>query len=52
MDYLDFVLEIGDGQGLIYPIRVLDSPAGESRLEMRFPYDELALENKLKSLSR
>ena len=47
MDYLDFDLEIGEGAGREYPVAVLRSPAGEARATMRFPYDELALENRL-----
>ena len=50
MDYLDFDLEISDGTGREYPVAVLRSPAGEARAIMRFPYDELALENRLLTL--
>jgi len=45
--YLDFVIEIGKGEGLEYPVSVLTSPAGEAREIMRFPFDRLALENHL-----
>jgi hypothetical protein len=50
MEYLDFELEIGSGQGREYPLVVVRSPAGEARGTMRFPYDELALQNRLKDL--
>ncbi|MBN1936714.1 MAG: CHAT domain-containing protein [Anaerolineae bacterium] len=48
--YLDFELEIGPGVGRDYPVTVLHSPAGETRERMHFPYDELALESRLKDL--
>ncbi|MGD9148358.1 MAG: CHAT domain-containing protein, partial [Anaerolineae bacterium] len=48
--YVDFDLEIGLGTGRDYPIAVLDSPVGEARESMHFPFDELALENRLLSL--
>ena len=48
--YLDFDLEIGLGQGREYPVAVLRSPAGEARETMRFPFDELQLESRLKDL--
>jgi len=50
--YLDFVIEIGKGEGLEYPVSVLTSPAGEARQIMRFPFDRLALENHLLRLER
>lgn len=50
MEYLDFVLEIHTGRGLEYPVSVIHSPAGEARATMHFPYDELALENRLLAL--
>ncbi len=50
MNYLDFELEIGLGTGRDYPVTVLHSPAGEARATMRFPFDKLALENRLKDL--
>ena len=49
MDYLDFNLEIGQGQGREYPVTVR-SPAGEAHATMLFPFDTLALENRLKDL--
>ena len=49
-DYLDFDLEIGPGQGREYSVAVLRSPAGEAREIMRFPFDELQLESRLKDL--
>jgi len=45
--YLDFEVEIGPGAGREYPVAVIRSPAGEAHETMRFPYDELALENRL-----
>jgi formylglycine-generating enzyme required for sulfatase activity len=50
LTYLDFELEIGLGQGREYPVAVIRSPAGEARETMRFPYDELVLENRLLAL--
>ena len=50
MDYLDFEIEIGHGQGREYPVAVIRSPAGEARETMRFPFDELALQNRLQAL--
>ena len=47
MKYLDFDIEIGKGQGREYPVAVVASPGGEGRETMRFPYDELQLENRL-----
>ncbi len=49
MDYLNFELEIRLVRGREYEVSVR-SPAGEAREIMRFPYDKLALENKLKDL--
>ena len=50
MDYLDFELEILPGSGREYPVAVVRSPGGEARATMRFPFDGLALENKLLKL--
>ena len=50
MDYLDFELEIGESKGREYPVRIIHSPAGEAREIMRFPFDQIALENRLKDL--
>jgi tetratricopeptide (TPR) repeat protein len=50
VQYLDVDLEIGPGSGREYPVAVLRSPAGEARALMRFPFDELALENYLLKL--
>jgi hypothetical protein len=47
MEYLDFELEIRPGLGRKYPVEVVRSPAGEASATMRFPFDELALENRL-----
>jgi hypothetical protein len=48
--YLDFELEIGDGLGRDYPVAVLRLPAGETQATIRFPFDELQLESRLKDL--
>jgi hypothetical protein len=48
--YLDFELEIGPGQGREYSVTVLRSPSGEAHGILHFPYDELALESRLKDL--
>jgi WD40 repeat protein len=50
MDYLDFEVEIGVGSGRAYPVTVVRSASGEARETMHFPFDELALENRLKDL--
>jgi len=50
--YLDFVIEIGKGEGREYPLSVVFSPAGEARAVMRFPFDQLALENHLLRLEK
>lgn len=50
MDYLDFELEIGVGDGTHYPVAVLRSPAGEARERVEFPFGELELENRLQAL--
>ncbi len=50
MDYLDFELEIDHGAGREYPLVVVRSPAGEARETMRFPFDEIELESRLKDL--
>ncbi len=49
-NYLDFELGIGPGRGREYPVAVIHSPAGTARATMRFPFEELALENRLLSL--
>ena len=43
LEYLDFDLEIGMGNGRAYPVAVLHSPAGEPRGIMQFPFDEIRL---------
>lgn len=48
--YLDLDLEIGVGTGRAYPVAIVHSPAGEARATMQFPFDELALDNRLKDL--
>ena len=50
MDYLDFDLEIGIGSGREYPVAVVRSPGGEGSATMHFPFDELALESRLKDV--
>ena len=49
-EYLDFEIEIGKGIGREYPIAVIRSPGGEAREQMVFPFDELALDSRLKDL--
>src|SRR5215203_6366268 len=48
-DYLDFELEIRGGGPRKYPVAVR-SPAGEARTEMRFPFDEWELKDRLQAL--
>jgi hypothetical protein len=48
--YLDFEIEIANGEARSYPLTVTSSPAGEARETMLFPFDDLALESRLKSL--
>lgn len=50
MDYFDFELEIGLGRGRNYPVAVVRSEMGEARETMRFPFDKLALDNRLLTL--
>lgn len=50
MKCLDFELKVGVPAGRSVPVSVLGSPAGEGRVDMTFPYDSLALENRLQSL--
>src|SRR5215217_3291761 len=48
-EYVDFELEIGEGGPRNYPVSIR-SPAGEARAEMRFPFDEWELKDRLQSL--
>src|SRR5215212_5678462 len=48
-DYLGFELEIREGVPREYPVSVR-SPAGEALAQMRFPYDEWELKDRLQSL--
>ncbi len=50
MKCLDFEIKIGTPDGRNVPVSVLGSPAGEGAVAMTFPYDSLALENRLQSL--
>ena len=50
MKTLDFEIKIGTPEGRTVPVSVLGSPAGESQGAMTFPYDSLALENRLQGL--
>lgn len=50
IEYLDFELEIGSGKRGKYPVSILHSPAGEAHEDMKFPFDELTLENRLKDI--
>jgi hypothetical protein len=48
-DYLDFELEVREGGPREYPLTVR-SPAGEAQAEMRFPFDEWELKDRLQAL--
>src|SRR5215211_2252569 len=48
-DYLDFELEIREGESRGYAVAVR-SPAGEAQEQMSFPFDERQLRDKLKDL--
>jgi len=48
--YLDFELEIGEGNGQEYPVKVVHSPAGEASEVMHFPFGETVLDNRLMAL--
>lgn len=50
VEHLDFELSVGDGEGDEYHVEVLRSPAGEARALMRFPFTELDLRDRLKTL--
>ena len=50
MDYLDFEVEVSPAATGEYLVRVLRSPAGEASGTMLFPFDRLALENRLQAL--
>jgi hypothetical protein len=50
VDYLDFEVEVSPAAAGEYSVRVLRSPAGEASGTMRFPFDTLALENRLQAL--
>ena len=45
--YLDFVIEIGTGDGLTYPVAVRSPGAGEARTLNSFPFTNAELENHL-----
>src|SRR5687768_6710431 len=47
---LDFEVRIGEPVGQRLRVEVLSSPAGECEAEATFPYDTLALENRLQAL--
>jgi formylglycine-generating enzyme required for sulfatase activity len=49
LEYDNFEIEVGSGAGLEYEVAVR-SRAGEAREMMRFPYDKLALDSRLKDL--
>jgi outer membrane protein assembly factor BamD (BamD/ComL family) len=50
MNYLDFSLEIGPGEGGAYIVRVIESPVGRAEGAMRLPFDEVALDKHLTEL--
>jgi hypothetical protein len=49
MEFYDFDIEIGQGSGRDYPIKV-DSPTGEPSGTMRFPFDDLELKSQLQGV--
>lgn len=51
MDYLDFDVEIGAGAGRDYPI-FARSPVGQTKGNLRFPFDRLELDNYLLLLQK
>jgi len=48
--YYDFDLDIGAGAGDFYPVRVLDSPAGQARGALTLPFDRRAFAGQLATL--
>ena len=50
MEYLDFDIAVEAGKRGTYEVSVVQSPAGEAHGEMKFPYDRLALQNKIQAL--
>jgi len=50
MEYVDFEIDVQHGAEDTYDVSVVQSPAGEARAQMRFPYDRLVLQNKLQAL--
>jgi hypothetical protein len=49
MEYLDFAITIERGTGREYPLGVR-SPAGEATTTLAFPFDDLALDSRLKDV--
>ncbi|MCB9157970.1 MAG: pentapeptide repeat-containing protein [Caldilineaceae bacterium] len=50
--YDDFEVQIGTGSGFTYPVNLIDSPAGEGRATMIFPFTNTELEEKLRGLEK
>jgi CHAT domain-containing protein len=50
MEYLDFDLEVGPGNGQAYPMTLRRSPVGQARATMHFPFAPPALEALLKEV--
>ena len=50
LNYLDFDIEIGRGDGRTYPLAVINSPAGNARADFEFMLGELELKNRLLAL--
>lgn len=50
IQYLDFDLEIGRGDGRTYPLAVLHSPAGNVRGHFALALGQLELANRLLAL--
>jgi len=52
IEYEDFSLKIGTKRGEVYPISVLDSPAGQGRGTFRLPFDLEKIDSTLLALGR
>jgi hypothetical protein len=50
LDYRDFEIEIGPGDGTHYPLAVLYSPSGQARTTMQLPFPGSRLEQQLATL--
>jgi formylglycine-generating enzyme required for sulfatase activity len=50
LEYLDFDVIVGPGEGRGYPVTVVRSPAGEAQGSLRLPFDALELERRLQAV--